>query len=785
MTAPKDAAPPAAALTNLVRRVREGGARVRSRVRAAAARRGSRAPHFVVGGDRPPFGAGGRRPATPTILQMEAVECGAAALAIVLAHHGRYVPLEELRVACGVSRDGSKASNIIRAAQGYGLEARGYKKEPRDLAAMPRPMIIHWNFNHFVVLEGFGPRGVFLNDPAMGPRTVTYEEFDSAFTGIALTFTPGPEFRPGGERRGLLPALGRRLTGAEAAIVFALLGGLALVVPGLVIPAFTRVFVDDVLVKGMTHWVAPLLLLMGATLLVRGALSWVQLSHLLRLETKFALRTSSAFFWHVLRLPVGFFAQRYAGEIGSRVAINDRVASLLAEELAATVLNLIMITFYAALMWRYDRTLTAVGVATALLNLAVFRWVSRRRTDLNQRLRQDQGKLLGVAMSGLQSIETLKANGWESDFFARWSGHQAKAVNGQQALDAQTRALSVVPALLLSINTAAMLGLGGLRIMNGGLSMGMLIAFQALMLSFLAPVNKLVELGAVLDEVKGDVQRLDDVLRAPTDPQAVLEPPEPEEDAAGEGATPPAVAGRAKLAGHLELRDVSFGYSRFAPPLITHFDLALRPGSRVALIGASGCGKTTIAKLVCGLYAPWEGRVLFDGVTRDAVPRATLVNSFAVVDQEIFLFEGTVKENLTLWDRTVDEADIIRAARDACIHEEITARAGGYASPVEEGGRNFSGGQRQRLEIARALVSNPTLLVLDEATSALDPTTEQEIDNNLRRRGCTCLIVAHRLSTIRDCDEILLLDKGRIVQRGTHREMLPVDGPYRTLISAA
>jgi NHLM bacteriocin system ABC transporter peptidase/ATP-binding protein len=753
-------------------------ARGRHRVNEAGIRLGltfTPTPGRRVGGPR----AG--RTVTPTILQMEAVECGAAALAIVLAYHGRYVPLEELRVACGVSRDGSKASNILRAARDYGLVANGYKREPSHLDAMPRPMIIHWNFNHFVVLEGIGPRGVYLNDPAHGPRVVTHEEFDSSFTGIALVFSTGPEFRPGGERRGLLPALARRLHGARGAIAYAIVGGLALVVPGMVVPAFTRVFIDDVLVKGLMSWVTPLLYLMGVTALIRAALSWVQLSHLLRLETKFALQTSSTFFWHVLRLPVSFFAQRYAGEIGSRVAINDRIASLLAEELATTVLNIVMISFYAVLMIKYDLVLTVLGVATALLNLVIFRYVARRRKDLNQRLRRDQGALLGVAMSGLQSIETLKANGWESDFFSKWAGYQVKAVNGQQAIDLQSRALSVVPTMLLAVNTALLFGIGGVRVMNGGMSIGMLIAFQALMLSFLSPVNRLVELGSTLDEVSGDMHRLDDVLRAPLDARADLIAPiaSAESDVAEEHRST-----RGKLTGRLELRDVTFGYSRFDPPRIEKFELTIRPGSRVALVGASGCGKTTIAKLVCGLYAPWSGEVLLDGRTRDTIARDELLASFAVVDQDIFLFEGTVKDNLTLWDTTVDEVDLLRAARDACIHDEIASRAGGYASMVDEGGRNFSGGQRQRLEIARALVGNPSLLVLDEATSALDPSTEEEIDNNLRRRGCTCLIVAHRLSTIRDCDEILLLDAGRIVQRGTHREMRDVDGPYRALIAA-
>jgi NHLM bacteriocin system ABC transporter peptidase/ATP-binding protein len=714
-----------------------------------------------------------RRVRVPTILQMEAVECGAASLAMVLAHHGRTVPLEELRLACGVSRDGSKASNIVKAARRYGLAARGLKKEPEALRALPVPMILHWNFNHFVVLEGFRKGRAHVNDPATGPRSVSGEELDQAFTGVALVFERGDTFVRGGAAPSLVQALRTRLAGSHLALLFVVLAGLGLVLPGLVVPTFSRVFVDDVLVAGLHAWVRPLLLAMAAAALLFGALTWVQQWYLLRLETKLALATSARFFWHVLHLPIGFFNQRFAGEIGSRVGINDRVAQLLAGDLATSVLNLVAVAFYAAVMVQYDLVLTLLGVTAAGLNLAALRHVSRRRVDLSRRMLQDRGKLMGTAMGGLQTIETLKATGSESDFFARWSGYQAKVLNAQQELALHTQLLAAVPPFLLSVSTVLLLGIGGMRVMDGHLSMGMLIAFQALMLAFLAPVNRLVELGSTVQEVRGDMSRLDDVLGAERDPR-LAEDRDGDADGGGE----------ARLAGRLELRGVSFGYSPLDPPLVDGLDLDLRPGSRVALVGGSGCGKSTIARLVCGLYEPWTGQLLFDGRPRGEVPRRTMDASLAFVDQDIFLFEGTVRDNLTLWDPTIPEAQLVAAARDACIHEEVTARAGGYAGAVEEAGRNFSGGQRQRLEIARALVGNPAVLVLDEATSALDPATEQAIDDNLRRRGCTCLIVAHRLSTIRDCDEIIVLERGRIVQRGTHDEMIAAGGPYARLMEA-
>jgi NHLM bacteriocin system ABC transporter peptidase/ATP-binding protein len=717
--------------------------------------------------------APGGRTAVPTVLQMEAVECGAASLAMIMGHHGKRVPLDEVRLACGVSRDGSKASNILKAARGYGMVAKGFKTEPQELRRMRTPAILHWNFAHFVVLEGFRRDAAYINDPSHGPRTLTLQELDEAFTGVVLTFEPGPDFERGGERRGMAGSLHRRLSGSLGAVGYVILAGLALVVPGLMAPTFTRIFVDDVLVKGMTDWIRPLLAVMALTALGMAVLASLQRRYLLRLETKLALATSARFFWHVLHLPMRFFTQRFPGEIASRVAINDRVAQLLSGELATTFISLVVISFFAVLMYQYDPGLTLLAVVTAALNVVALRYVARRRADMHLRMVQDRGKAVGTAMGGLVGIENLKASGSEPDFFARWSGYYAKSVNTAQEIAVEDQVLSAVPPLLVMLSTALLLGIGGMRVMDGHMTMGMLIAFHALMLAFLAPVGSLVSLGTTVQEIAGDMERLDDVLRTEVDT-----PPEPEPEDGTEGATIPF-----KLSGRLELRRVSFGYSRLEPALVQSFDLTLRPGSRVALVGGSGCGKSTIARLVSGLYEPWAGEILMDGIPRARIPRSVLLHSFSMVDQDIFLFEGTVAENLTMWDSTVPEADIVAAARDASIHDEITARAGGYAAKVEEGGRNFSGGQRQRLEIARALVNNPTLVVLDEATSALDPSTEKEIDDNLRRRGCTCLIIAHRLSTIRDCDEIIVLEGGRVAQRGTHDTLKAEPGLYAQLIA--
>ncbi|POZ50909.1 NHLP family bacteriocin export ABC transporter peptidase/permease/ATPase subunit [Methylovulum psychrotolerans] len=712
--------------------------------------------------------ASGARVRTPTVLQMEAVECGAAALAIVLGYYGRFVPLEELRVACGVSRDGSKASNVVRAARTYGLIAKGMRLEPGSLAAQNRPLIVFWNFNHFLVLEGFGKQRVYLNDPATGPRTVTAEEFNKAYTGVALTFEAGPEFCPGGQARSLLRSLKPRLKGTGTGLAFVLLASLALVIPGLVIPIFTQVFVDNILIDHMGNWLRPLLVGMVATALLRGLFTLLQQTYLLRLEMRLALTSSSTFIWHVLRLPVEFFNQRYAGDITMRVFSNDSIAQILSGDLATNAANIVSLVFFALIMFQYDWMLTLVGIAITAINYAAFKTVARLRKDSNMKLLQDQGKLNAVTMGGVQAIETIKATGAESDFFSRWAGHRAKVNNTEQGLELYNCLLAALPTLLSGLTSVAILGLGGLRVINGELTVGMLVAFQSLMSSFTQPVTNLMGLAGKLQQAEGDLARLDDVLH--------YKAADWEESAS-------TLETEAKLQGELELRNLCFGYSRLDPPLIDNFNLHLQPGQRVALVGASGSGKSTIAKLVMGLNAPWSGDILLDGIPKQDLPRLVLHASLNGVDQDVYLFEGTVRDNLSLWDDTLLEVDIIRAAKDACIHDAIISRAGGYGSLVEEGGTNYSGGMAQRLEIARALASNPRILVMDEATAALDPSTEKQIDDHIRQRGCTCLIVAHRLSTIRDCDEIIVMERGRIIERGNHEQLLNLKKAYYRLVS--
>ena len=709
----------------------------------------------------------------PVILQMEAVECGAASLAMILAYFGRFVPLEEMRIACGVSRDGSKASNICKAGRSYGLEVKAFRKEPADLKSMPVPMIIHWNFNHFLVLEGFKNGKAYLKDPGAGAVVVPEEEFDQSFTGVAITLQKGPDFTKGGEPPSILSSLAKRTKGSKTAMLFIVCTGLALVIPGLVIPVFSRIFLDEILLGGKSDWMLPLLAGMGATALIRGLLTWFREYYLLRLDTKISITESGKFLWHVLRMPVEFFSQRYAGDISSRMSSNNTVAAVISGQLTSTVLDVLMLVFYFILMLQYNVLLTMLALLAAILQMAYLRYVSKSRKDKNKKLLQDNGKMMGAAMSGLQTIETLKATGSEGDFFSRWSGYQAKVMNATQDMSVSSGYLSAIPLLITTLTNTAVLAIGGFAIMNGRMTVGLLVAFQSLMSSFLKPVSNLMNLGSTIQNLEGDINRLEDVYRYPEDKMLQNEDIDSEDSGL-----------KQKLEGHIEVRNLSFGYSSLEEPLIKDFSLTLKPGSRVALVGGSGSGKSTVAKLISGILTPWSGEILFDGKPREEIPRHILSGSLAVVDQDICMLSGTIKDNLTLWDNTVSELDVIRAAKDALIHDDITARAGGYENNMDEGGKNLSGGQRQRLEIARALINNPSILILDEATSALDPNTEKLVDLNIRRRGCTCVIVAHRLSTIRDCDEIIVLNKGKIVQRGTHEELKLEKGYYAELINA-
>ena len=707
----------------------------------------------------------------PTILQMEATECGAASLSMILAHYKLWLPLEKLRQECGVNRDGSKASCVIRAARNRGCKANGYKwNVDRLIEVGAYPLIIHWEFNHFVVLEGIKGDTAYLNDPAMGRRTVPLEDFRTSYTGIALKIEPTENFKPEGRRYNIFKAVAEKLAQDKWAALFIILLNLGLIIPGLASPVFSQIFLDDILAKKHHDWMFNFCLAMTASFVITGIMTWVQAVILTRWQRKLTLADSSSFFWHLLRLPMAFFHQRYAAEVAGRVGFNESIAGVLSGPAATAVLNLLVAIFYLLLLLQYDVTLTLIGIAFSSVDLIVFFALRRHLTDLNMKIQQDAGKEYGTTMNGLQMIETIKANGNEADFFTKWAGYKTKVLAATQEVQLWQMTATILPTLMGGLNGALIMTLGGFSIMDGAMTAGMFMAFQSLMGSFQAPVNALLGLGSTLQSTEMQMQRLDDVRRYEIDSLNCADENYTDEE------------NIQRLSGELELKDINFGYSPLEKPLLNKFNLHVKPGHWVAVVGASGSGKSTVAKIVTGIYEEWSGEVKFDGVPRRKIPRAVIVNSLSCVDQDIFQITGTVTENLTLFDDSVRKSDVVQAAKDACIHEDILQLDGGYDAQVSEGGLNFSGGQRQRLEIARALANNPSLLVLDEATSALDPMTEQTVLENIRRRGCSCLIVAHRLSTIRDCDEIIMLHQGVVVERGTHREMMQHDGPYRRLI---
>ena len=719
-----------------------------------------------------------RRVRTPVLLQLTETECGAACLGIVLAHFGRWVSIEELRETCSVGRDGCNAADVYRAARRYGLETNGWRKQPKELRSMPLPMILFWEFNHFVVLEGFDKGRFLINDPANGHRTISEEEFDQAFTGVTLTFQPGPHFQPGGIRPGLLYRVLPWLRDVKGPLAFAMGCGLLLALPALALPFLLGLFVDFVLSGREPAWGGVLtgILLASAGLLY--LLTWLKERCLRRLSVRLSVDHAERFMTRLFRLPMRFFSHRLSGDLTSRIQLLDAVSNVATQHFVGIFIEIVTSMAFLALMLAYSPLLCAVVVGLGALSAVAMRVLARLRVDENRRLRREQGMLYGIGMFGLGKIDTLQATAAEDDFFSRWTGHQARELLARQRFAELGYVNAALPVLFLVAGNAAVIGLGGWGVMSGDMTVGMLTGFYMAAVNFLQPIGRFIQFADMFQILEADLQRLDDVFDATED----LDFFEPVPDAARDRAS--TFAGRLRLKGRIELRNVTFGYQDNREPLLEDFSLAIEPGHRVAIVGPSGSGKSTIASLVAGIHQPWSGEVLIDGHPRSAIPRELMTDSVSLVDQHIFLFADTVRENLTMWIPEVPDQALVAAARDATIHGEIISRPLGYDAPVEEGGRNFSGGQRQRLEIARALVNNPSVLILDEATCSLDTITEVRIDDGLRRRGCTCLIVAHRLSTIRDCDLIVVLDQGREVQRGTHETLMEDPGGlYHQLVN--
>ena len=707
----------------------------------------------------------------PVVIQLEALECGAACLTMILAYYNKWIPLEQIRADCGVSRDGSNAKNMLRAARRYGLEAKGYRIEPQALREQGTfPCVIHWNFNHFVVLNGFRGNRAYLNDPARGSYSVTMEQFDEAFTGICMTFAPTDAFVPSGHKVRMFAFAKKRLVGTGPAIVFAVLIAIITALLGLVKPAFARIFFDRLLTQQNPEWAGPFLLALALFSLVMIVTSGLSAIYNLRISGKMAAVGSAGYLWKVLRMPMVFFSQRMAGDIQSRQETNAEIANTLINIFAPLVINAGMTVFYLVVMLRYSWILTLIGLGSLAINACVSRLISAKRVNITRVAMRDSAKLEAYTAAGVEMIETIKSSGAEGGFFAKWAGYQAN-VNAQQLRYLEIEHyLGAIPMLVSNLANYAVLVAGVYLAMNGRFTVGMITAFQSFLMSFMAPTSMFISAGQTLQEMRTEMERVDDVMEYPVDD--VLSEDEPEE------------GGFEKLSGSVELRDLTFGYSPLGQPVIRDFSLTLAPGKSVAIVGATGCGKSTIAKLISGLYRPWSGEILFDGKPIGEIPRSVFYGSLAVVDQESVIFEDTIENNIKMWDGSIEDFEMILAARDAQLHDEIIQRTDGYRHRLLEGGKDLSGGERQRMEIARVLAQDPTIVVLDEATSALDARTEHEVVKAIRGRGISCIVVAHRLSTIRSCDEIIVMSEGKIADRGTHEELMAASELYRALVTS-
>ena len=714
------------------------------------------------------------RAKVPVIMQMEALECGAASLCMVLAYYNKWVPLEQVRHECGVSRDGSRAGNIARAARKYGLNARGYTCEVETLREHGQfPCIIHWDFRHFVVCNGFKGNKVYLNDPAKGDYSVSLETFDECFTGVVIMLSPGDDFVADGEPKSMLEFSKQRLSGMKSSITLMIFVTAILAVVEILYAGYTRVFIDRMLTGLERSWMFAFFFGMLLVVIIKIAATWIKDVYSYKIQGKMVITGNVSYMWKILNLPMDFYYQRQAADIQLRKNTNAEIVKELVDTLAPVMINLIMMIIYLIFMFRYSWILALLSLFTVAVKFVLSRVISNKRINITRVLMRDKANLASACASINQMIETIKASGAENGTYERWAGYQASMslqISKQEKLN---QYLGIVPSIIDSLLNSFILILGIWLTLNGAFTAGMIMAFNGILSNFMAPVQSIIDSNQAVQEMRSKMERVDDVMDYPEDLLLTQYSVKKTDDKEYE-----------KLSGNISIKNVTFGYSELEEPLINDFSIDIKKGQKIAFVGNSGCGKSTMTKLISGIYQPWSGEISFDGVPLLNIDRNVFTSSIAVVEQDITLFEDTISNNIKMWDDTIEDFEVIMAAKDASIHEDIISRPGGYNYKITEGGKDFSGGQRQRMEIARALVQDPSIIIMDEATSALDARTEYDVVKAISERGITCIIIAHRLSTIRDCDQILVFDHGKVVEKGTHEELMAQGGFYKTLVTS-
>ena len=705
----------------------------------------------------------------PIIMQLEALECGAASLSMVMAYYGKWVPLEQVRIDCGVSRNGSNAKNICRAAEKYGFKTKGYAYNIQKLKERGKfPAIIHWGGGHFVVLDGFRGNKAILNDPAKGLVKVDLETFDKIFTGIYIEITPDENFEPGGKRKSVFAFAKKRLKGAAALIAFFAITTIVFYLFTIVNPVLSQVFTDYLLGGNNPDWLLPFIFIFGGIGLLQVIVTTVQCLYQYKIRGKLDLIGSTTYMWKILRMPIDFFSQRMVGDLQQRQSENATIAETLVNVFAPLLFNTIMLIVYLVVMINKSWILTLVGIATILINIFVSQYISKVRVNISRVQARDNARLGAMTSKGIEMIETIKSNGAENSYFSNWQEASDNVYNQNVRMAKTNSFLGLIPSFVSMLANYSVLILGVFFTIRGNFTVGSILAFQGLLSAFMAPAMTLINSGQTLQEMRTQMERVDDVLEYPLDANVTREIQ---------------MEQISKIKGNLILKNVTFGYSRLDNPILSDFNLEIKQGQKVAIVGSTGSGKSTVSKLISGLYSPWSGEIIFDGKKIEEIDHEIFTSSIAVVDQDITLYEDTIMNNLKMWDQSIEDYEVIMACNDAQIHKTISEREGGYNAPVLEGGKNFSGGEKQRMEIARSLAMDPSIIILDEATSALDAKTEYDVVRAIKERGITTIVIAHRLSTIRDADLIVVLNHGVIVEQGNHDQLMALKGAYYDLVT--